>query len=80
MAWCGFKVLEYNLLLETLLPTGVVPSADLDIEDDQGYTALDSAVSARQQKAMTFLLLHGAKIKARYALLLHITFHPLQGS
>lgn len=43
-----------------------MPSADLDVEDNEGSTALDSAVSACHQKAITFLLLHGAQIKARY--------------
>lgn len=44
-------------------------SAGLDVEDVQGETALECAVRARQPRAMAFLLLHGATIKAKYAVL-----------
>lgn len=41
--------------------------AGLDAETDEGETALEGAVRARQPGAISILLLHGAKIKAEYA-------------
>ena len=43
--------------------------AGLDVEDVHGDTALECAVRARQPTAMAFLLLHGARVKAKYAVL-----------
>lgn len=40
-------------------------TADLDVQEEHGDTALGMAAKARQLKAMAFLLQHGAKLNAK---------------
>ena len=44
----------------------LLPFAGLDLRNHEGETALDCAARGQQQRTITFLLLHGARVNPWY--------------